>query len=244
MTTPLLVSGTLAWWGTSWLRGAVVPDLLLDAVIGADATHAVAGLPGEEGTVTLLAALARLRSAGATGLGCAVPAAGDPVGLGGPPAFNRAALEAGEAVVVNGAGLGLVPTRVGAAIVWQAMPAERRPVPDLGEADRQLRRAFLDAANALAVLEVARWRPEAADELMNLRRPPPVAGPPDIPSRCLDLAGRALQAVSVVELALADDGGAVSAYEIDARRAALAPLDAAGRRGLVAACSPEAWPPD
>jgi hypothetical protein len=27
------------------------------------------------------------------------------------------------------------------------------------------------------------------------------------------------------------------------RRAAIAPLDLAGRRALVAACSPEAWPP-
>jgi hypothetical protein len=242
VTTDLPVSGTLAWWGTAWLRGAVVPDLLLDAVIGDDATHAVAGLPGEEGTVTLLAALARLRSAGATGLGCAVPAAGDPVGLGGPPEFNRAALDAEQAVVVDGTGVGLVPTRVGAGVVWQALPAHRRPLPDLGEADRGLRRTLLETADALAALDVARWRPEAADELMDLRRPRPVTGPPGIPTRCLDLAGRALQAVGLVDLALADDGGAVSVEEVEARRAALAPLAAAGRRGLVAACSPAAWP--
>jgi hypothetical protein len=242
VTSDLPVSGVLAWWGTSWLRGEAVPDLLLDAVIGDDATHAVAGVPGEDGTLTLLAGLAALRAAGATGFGSAVPAPGDPVGLGGPRAFNTAALEAGEAVVAVGTGLGLVPQRVGAAVVWQVLPADRRTVPDVGEADRTLRRTLLDSANALAALDVARWRPEVADELMHLRHPRPVAAPPGIPARCLDLAGRGLQALSIVDLALEDDGGALSASEIERRRAALQPLDAAGRRALVAACSPEAWP--
>lgn len=242
MTSPLPVSAVLAWWGTAWLRGDAVPDLLLDAVIGDDATHAVAGLPGEDGTVTLLAALASLRRAGATWFGVAVPAAGDPVGLGGPPAFNAAALDAGEAVVVGGCDLGLVPTRVGAAVVWEASPAARRPLPDVGEADRELRRALLESATALAALDVARWRPEVADELMDLRRPLEVVGPPGIPGRCLDLAARGAQALAIVELALEDDGAALTAYEAEQRRAALRPLDRAGRRALVAACSPEAWP--
>ena len=242
MTSPLPVSAVLAWWGTAWLRGDVVPDLLLDAVIGDDATHAVAGLPGEGGTVTLLAALAALRRAGASWFGAAVPAAGDPVGLGGPPAFNAAALDVGEAVVVGGCDLGLVPTRVGAAGVWEVSPAARRPVPDVGEADRELRRALLESADALAALDVARWRPDVADELMDLRRPPEVVAPPGIPGRCIDLAGRGAHALSIVELALADDGAALTAYEAEQRRAALQPLDRAGRRALVAACSPEAWP--
>ena len=242
MTSPLPVSSVLAWWGTAWLRGDAVPDLLLDAVIGDDATHAVAGMPGEDGTVTLLAALASLRRSGASWFGVAVPATGDPVGLGGPPAFNAAALEAGEAVVVGGCGLGLVPTRVGAAVVWQVSPASPRPVPDVGEADRELRRALLESADALAALDVARWRPEVADELMDLRRPRPVPAPPGIPHRCLDLAGRGVRALTIVDLALEDDGGALTAGEAERRRSALQPLDRAGRRALVAACSPEAWP--
>jgi hypothetical protein len=48
----------------------------------------------------------------------------------------------------------------------------------------------------------------------------------------------AMRCRTIVDLALDDDGGAVSATEADARRAALAPLDHAARRGLVAACSP------
>jgi hypothetical protein len=244
VSTSLPISAVLAWWGTAWLRGDVVPDLVLDAVIGDDATHAVAGLPGHDGTVTLVAALAALRTNGATGFGCAAPAAGDPTGLGGPAAFNAAALEAGEAVVASGAGLGLVPTRVGAANVWQAFPAQPRQLPDVGEADRELRSTLLDSANRLAALDVARWRPEVADELMDLRHPRPVTAPPGIPGRCLDLAGRGLRAMTIVDLALADDGGALSSREIEQRRTALQPLDRAGRRALVAACSPEAWPPD
>lgn len=253
MSTALPASCRLAWWATSWLRGHVVTDLLVDAVIGEDATHAVAGLsaaglPGDDSTDTLVTALGRLRTAGATGFGAALPVEGDPVGLGGPRAFNTAALETGEAVVVGGAGpggasLGLVPGRVGAAVTWSAHPAERRQLPDVGEADRGLRAALLETVDALARLDVARWRPEVADRLMDLRHRPHVVAPAGVPPRCVDLAARGMQAVEIVELALEDDGGAVSSYEVESRRGALLPLERAGRRALVAACSPEVWPP-
>jgi hypothetical protein len=215
---------------------------VVDAVLGDDATHAVAGLPGADSTDTLVVALGRLRAAGASALGAAFPAEGDPVGLGGPAAFNAEALEAGEAVVVD-AGLGLVPHRTGAAVIWTVHPAARRQLPDVGEADRQLRTALIDTANALAALEVARWRPEVADELLNLRRREPVHAPRGVPPRCAELASRGLQAIGIVDLALEDDGGAISAAEATARESALRPLARAGRRALVAACSPEVWPP-
>jgi hypothetical protein len=239
----------LAWWGTAWLRGAVVIDLVLDAVIGTDATHTVAGLArlglgGDPDTAdTLVTGLGRLRAEGATTLGVAFPVEGDAVGLGGPPAFNTLALESGEAVVAD-AGVGLVPVRVGAVLVWQAAKAERRQLPDVGEADRALRAALLESAQRLADLDVARWRPEVADRLMNLRHRAALRGVPGVPQRCVDLAARGLQALDIVALALEDEGGAVSAYEISARREALLPLDRAARRALTAAGSPEVWPPD
>ena len=134
------------------------------------------GVPGRRLAEPLVTGLGRLRAAGADALGAALPAEGDPVGLGGPAAFNAAALEAGEAVVaLDAAGFalhGLVPDRVGAAVTWQVMPAERRQLPDVGEADRALRAALPEAADALAALDVARWRPEVADRLMNLRHRP------------------------------------------------------------------------
>ena len=253
MSIGLPASCRLAWWGTSWLRGLVVTDLVVDAVLDEDATHAVAslaaaGVVGDDATDTLVVALGRLRSAGATAFGAALPVDGDPVGLGGPRAFNTAALEIGQAVVVSAAGpggsnVGLVPVRVGAAVTWVAHAADRRQLPDVGEADRTLRASLLETAESLARLEVARWRPEVADRLMDLRHRPHLDAPDGVPPRCVDLASRGLQAQEIVDLALEDDGGAVTAYEIESRRSALRPLERAGRRALVAACSPEVWPP-
>ncbi|MFC7494078.1 MULTISPECIES: hypothetical protein [unclassified Nocardioides] len=243
MTTPLPAAARLAWWGTSWLRGHVVADLVVDAVIGADATHTLADLPGADGTETLVAGLARLRSMGASALGAAFPVEGDPAGLGGPRGFNVDALEAGEAVVVVDAHVGLVPHRTGAAVAWVAHTASRRQLVDVGEAARQLRTALLGAAEALAELDVARWRPEVADRLLNLRHLDIPAAPPGVPGRCVELAARGLQAVGIVDLALEDEGGSISAYDMSARRDALLPLERAGRHALVAACSPEVWPP-
>ncbi len=199
VTTLLPHAARLAWWGTSWLRGHVVTDLLVDAVLGDDATHVVAGLPGADGTETLVAGLARLRALGATGVGAAFPAEGDPVGLGGPPAFNAEALEAAEAVVVDGTGLGLVPYRTGAAVAWRALPAERRQLPDVGEADRELRagaghdggRARRPRRRPLA----ARGRRPADEPAAPRHRSPRPRG---CPARCVDLAERGLQASGIV----------------------------------------------
>ncbi|MEO5850980.1 MAG: hypothetical protein ABIQ15_00560, partial [Nocardioides sp.] len=158
-------AAVLAWWCTAWLRGHVVTDLLLDAV-------------GDARPDDLLDLLVEVRRAGATGAGLALPVEGDPLGLGGPPAFNTAALAAGSALVFPGARTGLVPVEGGDAVTWQRFAAEPRQLPDVGEADRGLRRALTTTATALADLEVGRWRPEVADELMALRRPAPIDPPP------------------------------------------------------------------
>ena len=236
----LPVSARLAWWGTAWLRGHVAADLVVDAVLAGDATHVVAGLPGVEGSVSLIRTLAELRATGSDAIGIALAVAGDPVGLGGPAAFNAAALEAAEATVCGG--IGLVPRQVGAAVEWTAYDAGARQLTDVGEADRALRLALQQAAAGLADLEVARWRPEAADALMNLHHRPALAPPPGTPARCAELAARSLQALAIVDLALEDDGGALSVTQATRRRESLQPLGAAARRGLVAACSPEVWP--
>ena len=147
-------------------------------------------------------------------------------------------MEAGEAVVLRGIDLGLVPVRAGAGVVWRCLPArERRQVPDLAEADTGLRAALPQVADELAELDVARWRPEVADELMALRRPDDLEVPEATDPRAQRMVALASRCRRIVALALADDGGAVTAAEAERRRTALLPLDRAARRALVAACS-------
>jgi hypothetical protein len=55
--------------------------------------------------------------------------------------------------------------------------------------------------------------------------------------RAQRMLATALRCRRIVELALADDGGALTAGEAERRRAALVPLDRASRRAVVAACS-------
>lgn len=236
----LPASARLAWWGTAWLQGRIGPDAFLDGVLGDDVAHVVGG-PG--GASPLLVELADARNRGASGVGAVFPAPGDPAGLRGPRELNAAAIEAGEAVLLLGAGAALVPAQVGRAVEWTVLPAERRPPLDVGEADRALRAELLAAANTLADLDVASWQPEIADALHDLRAVVPLQAPDGVPARCVDLAGRALHLLAVTQLALADDGGALSVGEASARRSAIEPLDRAARHALGAACSPDGWPP-
>lgn len=231
----------LSWWGTGWLRGQVAPDDLLDAVVGDAVTHVVLGDRAQDGRV--LSVLAAAREQGVREVAASFPAAGDPVGLRGPAAFTAAAIEAGEAVLLLGAELGLVPREVGHAVEWTIVPAARRPPPDLGDADRALRSTLLAAVQELTALDVARWNPEVADELMDLRSGVEVPAPRGTPQRAVEVAGRALHLQRVLDLALADDGAAVSAVQIAQRRAAMEPLRAGVRSALTAACSPDGWPP-
>lgn len=236
--TSLPLSATAAWWLTAWLRGDAATDDVLDALGGARV--ATVQLPDDE-DATLLDLLLVLRQQGSPGAGLALPRPGDPLGLGGPAELNTAALEAGEAVVVGA--LGLVPHEDEDGVHWQCFPAAPRPLPDLAECSRVLRRQLLETAEALAALDVARWRPEAADLLMNRHHPPDLDVAPGIPHECLGLAGRGLLAWQVVEVAGLDEGGSLSAHEATARRDQLVPLERAARRAVVAACSPETWPP-
>ena len=234
---PLPGSARLALWFSAWVRGRASLDDARDAVVAGDAAHDVVGLGDEP--VPLIVALGLLRVERATGAGLALPQPGDPLGLGGPAPFNAEALEAGQAVVLTGADLGLVPVRAGAGVVWRCLPAtSHRQVPDLPEADTGLRAALPAAADALAALDVARWRPEVADELLSLRRTSDLPVPPGTDPRAQRVLALAARCRRIVALALRDDGGAVTAGEADRRRGALLPLDRAARRALVAACQP------
>jgi len=208
----------LSWWLTAWLRGQAPADALLDRF------------------AVDLDTLAAVRAAAPDGAGLALPVPGDLLGLGGPPSLNAAATEAGEAVVAGS--LALVPVGQG----FELFPAERRQLPDLGEADRTLRQALLTAADDLARLDVARWHPDLADELLDVRRGT-VSAPPGTPPRCVDVAARGARAWGICDLATRDDGGALTALDAERRREALRPLERAARRAIASACSAEVWPP-
>lgn len=237
-SSTLPLSARFALWFSAWAAGAVSLDDARDAIVGADAAHDVVGIPDTEDARPLIVALGLLRSHRATGAGLALPVPGDLLGLAGPGDFNVEVVDVGEGVVLEGADLGLVPHRAGAGVVWSCHPAvSRRQVPDPSEADTLLRRALLSTTDTLADLDVARWRPEVADELMALRRSTDLVFPHAMAPRAVRLASLATRCRTIVDLALADDGGAVTAAEADARRQALSPLDHAARRALVAACA-------
>jgi hypothetical protein len=236
--TPLPLSARFALWFSAWVTGRSSLDDTRDAIVGDDAAHDVASVPGRPEPLPLIVALGLLRSSRASGAGLALPVPGDPLGLGGPSAFNTEVVDAGEGVVLEGADLGLVPRRTGEGVVWTCHHAvSARQLPDPSEADTSLRQALVRTADVLADLEVARWRPQVADELTTLRTTVDLVFPQEMSPRAVRLASLAIRCRTIVDLALEDDGGSVTAAEADARRTALRPLDQAARRGLVAACS-------
>jgi hypothetical protein len=241
--TTLPRAARLACWLPALVDGRASLDDTITAVLAADARHDVTGLAERLPDLLLdepqpmALALGRLRSLSPAQVQLVLPVPGDLTGVAGPPELNVDALEAGEAVVLGDAGIGLVPHAVGPAVVWNAHPAVEPPPYDLAAASRSLRRAVAEAADSLATLDVARWNPAVAEAFLNLRAPLSLDLPDGGSTESAAVLGNALRSRMIVDLALDDDGGATSASEIQARRAALQPLDRASRLAISAACS-------
>ena len=227
----------LACWLNAWLCGRESADDVIDGLVAGDAQVDFDGLAPDPLSPALL--LGELRRIRVRRVSVTLPSAGDLVGLGGPPDFNTDALTAGEAVILHGPGLGLVPRRVGRAVHWAA--AQARPptyLPDVATADRDLRQALAQAATDLATLDVASWSPDVADALLNLRQPKQLDMPVAFASpAAAHTALSGLRCLDIVSLALRDDGGSLSSSEATRRREALIPLERAARAAVVAACS-------
>lgn len=255
----------LALWGTAVLDGRVDADRAVAVVTGEDEPHVVVGedqpvsaSPRGPGLHDLLDHLAGR----ATVLRSLLPAPGDALGLPAVPQAVEAAVDAGEAVVVHpadgGTGWTYVPDveafgseqEQGFQVSWHGWrhPAgSRLPAPafgDLPEAERALRTALLQATDALAALDVARWRDDAADRIARLRD----GGvdhrllPPGTAPRAVRVLGTATRVRGIVELAALDDGGSVSGWEAGRRSDLLREIDATARRALAAATSAEVGP--
>ncbi|TWD83893.1 hypothetical protein FB561_5062 [Kribbella amoyensis] len=239
LTTAASVRFTV--WTNAMLTGACDPDTAAHRILGDDVGHHVSGLAAHPTPATLPVALNLLRAAGAKQAFLALPIPGDPIGLAGPPSFNESALEAGEAVVLAGAEIGLVPAYVGPAVQWSVLPAASPSPADFGEADRGLRAALIQAADSLAELDVAKWKPEIADALIDIRKIGSGKGDdlaPGYEPRAVKTAATARRCLAIADAALDDDGAAITGADADARRRTLLELAAAARRALVAACGP------
>ncbi|XRQ06990.1 hypothetical protein ACN3XK_62390 [Actinomadura welshii] len=240
------VATALAAWGNAWLTGHVGLDEAVDAV-EKDAGPQILG--GEPAEVTLRRGLGDLRVGGMTALRLALPRPGDPLGLTGPPGLNRAAIDAGAAVVavLDGRAMGLVPAedRRGSSYVgvrWTTHDASAGSpdVPSLADADRQLTLAMRDATEVLLTVDdFAGVPPEIADALVDLRDPERGGHPlaPGYPPRAHRVAALAGRLSLVVELARQMDDRGLGADQMRRRAEALRLLDGAVRRALVAACN-------
>jgi hypothetical protein len=229
-------SALLAVWLNAVLRGSMGPDDFAVAVRDDDPQHLVVDWP-TGGAISLEQLPAAAQRSSAVAARLALPVAGDLLGLRGPSAFNTMAVDVGEAVVLDGAGLGLVPGVDARTVVWQVGPADPAPGLDRAEESRQLRQTLVTTTAELVRLDVASWQPEIPDLLMNVRLRPELPLPPGVGPRAVEDLERAVLCLDVVELALRDDGGAASAYEMQERRRCLTDLDRAARRVVVAVCS-------
>nr|SBO91501.1 FIG01126937: hypothetical protein [Nonomuraea gerenzanensis] len=199
----------------------------------ADHVEAVGG-PAVAGDVPLRKYLANLRAEGLSELRLALPAPGDPLGLSGPPSFNSAAVDAGQAAiaVLADRNLGLVPLpdRRGSSYVGVRLEVHdagpvRHDLPSLAEAERELSDAMRSATEALTSVDgPVQDRPD------RLGRGGELA--PGYPGRAHRVSTLATRLAAV--LRLADERGLTSG-QVAARGAALRELDRAVRRALVAA---------
>jgi hypothetical protein len=252
-------SARLAAWGTAVLAGDAAIEDAVRAVTQEDEPHTVHLDPDPDSPgIDLRALLEHLGAAHVPGLRVVLPAPGDPLGLPGPTEFNLLALEAGECVLTEpvphgraaqaGSPGGLVPEvtvfgsqwEPGALVSWSLRPV--RPlrvtaVASLAEAERELREALATATDALARLDVARWRDDAADRVAAVRDGglPRGALPPSAPPRSVQVLATAARVRAIVELAAEDDGAAISGYQAKQRAQTLRELAAVSRRAMAAA---------
>lgn len=225
------ISATLVAWGNAWLAGHVGLDEAVDRLERAAGPQVVS----DEVTDTPLRRfLADLRVEGMSALRLALPAAGDPLGLTGPPPFTMAAVDAGQAAtaVLPGRCVGLIPApdRRGssyAGVRWALMEAGTATpdVPALADAEHALTAAMRAATDALLSVDgPVKGQPSisAADDGLA----------PGYPARAHRVA--ALTARLTVVLRVADERGLTSG-QIAVRGQALRDLDRAIRRARVSA---------
>ena len=158
-----------------------------------------------------------------------------------------AAIDIGECVLLEataGRRVLLIPETTGTSVVWRTEDLVTAPPPfNAGQARRDVHAATEEAIDALTELDLARERPELADELTDLvtAAVDPRVVPPSLDSRHRTLLERSLRLAAICELALADDGASATALQAERRTRVLRPLLTTARYGVAAAT--EWWGP-
>lgn len=236
--------------------GAVDDEALaqaLHAVQGDDEPHTAR--PAADVGEVALADLLRSWAPRTTQVTALFPAAGDPAGV--PAAVSAAAIDAEECVLVTltapheAETWALVPAitffgsvlEPGHLVVWEAVrvPPWRSTVlaavGDLREAERELRSGLIQATEALDRLDVARWSDSARSVLAGLTGYRALVDlvPEDLDQRRARVLSESARLRYIVDVATADDGGAVNLWQADQRGAALRHVDHVARRSMAAA---------
>ncbi|WP_315097354.1 hypothetical protein [uncultured Cellulomonas sp.] len=182
-----------------------------------------------------------------------LPVPGDPGAT--PASVSSAATEAGEAVLIRTPAECLVAVPVvqrfgtalepGHLVTWEVsdVPDWRHAVHartgSLQDAERELREGLLQATEALVRLDIARWRPDAAEAVAALRdlELPAWRLPDSLEGRRVRVLASAARLRAIVALATQDDGAAVNLWQADQRSTALREVDRMARRAMAAAAT-------
>lgn len=221
------------------IDGTAVPSIEVAArtVQGTDAAHHVSDPDGLLGLGTdasnpLDEAMAAALRSGSPDWVLALPRPGKLGPLRGPADLTRAALTSGAAVIPREGGPAWVPTRIGPAVQWLVLPAQR-PFPPVStvEAEHALSDAVRAATGELDGLGmVSGRRPETSGLVL----------PQAYPARQQHAADRALRLAEACEAGLADESGLLHARAVETRARTLRTLLGAALDSLEASC---AWQP-
>jgi hypothetical protein len=272
-------SVSLSLWANAWLAGAAAPDDVLDALSQWAPRHSVTaydavaagstGLPwpdmNHSGTMSLLQTLrtAAGASAGAPAISVVLPVPGDVRGLPAGTQFERDAVTACEAIVVDGGPsssvVGLVPDfeyddaegSEGSdepelsGLGWTVYSLPAVPIAehlDLGDAEYALRSAVRSAADALGAIRAEAGDIDIADPRKLVEQVLESSGrhraPHHAPSRALRVLENAahIDAIVTVSSGLMPIGLQTSS-EVQIANDALRPLTTVVRSARLAAVS-------
>jgi hypothetical protein len=233
----------LALWVQLVPQGSGPLARAVHAVQGDDEPHTVTGE-----TTGHLADLVAAWSGGPREVAALLPVPGDVAGV--PAEVSHAAGAANECVLArtSAGSFAAVPEvttfgsvyEPGHLVTWvvHRVPDWRTALlgtGSLAQAERDLRGALVAATEALAALDVARWRVGAAEAIAALRSEVAWPLPAGLDARRLRVLVAAARLRAIVELATADDGGAVNLWQSDQRSTALREIDHAARRAMCAA---------